>query len=430
MAELSAREIPSPHTLRSCTNSSDWPDLDKLPTSQSAKKNIQQTIQAKHFHQIPPHNCTMDDSLYTLLTSLTISLASASTSLPESSLLIPPKAGISLLDVKNELLLSYLHNLVFLILIKLRHSHSSNATPDDNVQEDHPLEDDVVKTLVELRVYLEKGVRPLEGRLKYQIDKVLRVAEDAAAARDAAAVSNDKVSGKTLANGNASKPSSASDDGDEGSAEEDASAAQASTIDELSYRPNPASLQRRSQAAKTTSSATAATASNDGVYRPPRITPTAQPAAASSSTTSTGRSVRARGPAKSATLDEFLATELAAAPVPVPSVGSTIAGGGRRGASAQERASAAERRTYEEANFVRLPKEARKKGKRGGAAAAAGYGGEDWRGLGEGADRIERLTRGHRERGGAGPGKSALERSRKRGLDGGEEGAGGKRGRW
>src|SRR5271170_422460 len=114
----------------------------------------------------------VDTSTEGLLSSLIHSLTSVSSAFPsgEGSLL-PPADGISLLDTKNEILLSYLHNLVFLIILRLRHAGET--------QSDSPkLGADAVKKLVELRVYLEKGVRPLEGKLKYQIDKVLRAAEE------------------------------------------------------------------------------------------------------------------------------------------------------------------------------------------------------------------------------------------------------------
>jgi U3 small nucleolar ribonucleoprotein protein LCP5 len=112
----------------------------------------------------------MDNSLPALLSAL----------LPDETAILPPKEGISLLDVKNELLLSYLQNLVFLIVLKLRSQLVSLASEKQNKDEPLDIHDEVVKKLVELRVYLEKGVRPLEGRLKYQIDKVIRAADDAA----------------------------------------------------------------------------------------------------------------------------------------------------------------------------------------------------------------------------------------------------------
>ena len=94
------------------------------------------------------HTMAVDNSLESLLATLTTSIQSATEALPTENI-VPPKDGISLFDVKNALLLSYLQNLVFLILLKLR------ARKGD--QKDlglHP-QDEVVQKLVELRIYLE-----------------------------------------------------------------------------------------------------------------------------------------------------------------------------------------------------------------------------------------------------------------------------------
>ncbi|MCJ1486527.1 hypothetical protein MMC06_006704, partial [Schaereria dolodes] len=122
-------------------------------------------------------------TLPALLSTLTDSLTSADNSIPEASSAATPADGISLLDTKNELLLSYIQNLVFLIILKLRNQSVSEPHKSENGTQGASsvdLQDQVVKKLVELRVYIEKGVRPLESRLKYQIDKVLRAAADAA----------------------------------------------------------------------------------------------------------------------------------------------------------------------------------------------------------------------------------------------------------
>ncbi|KAI9866436.1 MAG: hypothetical protein M1823_009167, partial [Watsoniomyces obsoletus] len=101
----------------------------------------------------------IDNSTLSTLSSLIESLSTAASTLRdnEDSFTSQPD-GISLLDVKNDLLLSYLQNLAFLILFKLRNILES----EDGAQD---LQQSVVKKLVELRVYLEKGVRPLEGKL-------------------------------------------------------------------------------------------------------------------------------------------------------------------------------------------------------------------------------------------------------------------------
>ena len=125
-------------------------------------------------------------SLPALLDTLTSSLTSAHEATPKLASLAGGATpdGVSLLDVKNELLLSYLQNLVFLILLKIRrarrHGQRDQGDEDDNDDDDDKnLSDTVVEKLVELRLYLENGVRPLEEKLRFQLDKILRAADDA-----------------------------------------------------------------------------------------------------------------------------------------------------------------------------------------------------------------------------------------------------------
>ncbi|KAI9762900.1 MAG: hypothetical protein M1840_001134 [Geoglossum simile] len=332
-----------------------------------------------------------DSSIASLLSSLTSSLHSATSSVPDETAILPPKDGISLLDTKNELLLSYLQNLVFLILVKVRNGsllEKPQVGSDANEgRVDGEIGAEVVKKLVELRIYLEKGVRPLEGRLKYQIDKVLRAAGDAA--REEAREAKEDVIGGV--NGGAGGGDS------DGETTHHNKPSPTVAPDDLSFRPNPAAFARPTTKPPPTSTNSSSTT----LYRPPRITPTALSAPPKS---------RLRHPLKSRTLDEFLITELSAAPSTLPSIGSTIVSGGRRSKSTTEHAAEAERAAYEEANFVRLPKVSKKEKKKQSAGREAGYGGEEWRGLGEGVERIERLTRRKKD-GGVG---GILEKSRKR----------------
>lgn len=74
---------------------------------------------------------------------------------------IKTSKGISFLEVKYHLLLQYIANLAFIIQLKLSGKRL----------ESHP----VIQSLIELRVMLEK-MKPVEQKLKYQIDKVVRTA--------------------------------------------------------------------------------------------------------------------------------------------------------------------------------------------------------------------------------------------------------------
>lgn len=337
----------------------------------------------------------VDNSISASLAGLTSSIESAIPALPTNEAILPPDNGITLLDAKNEIFLSYLQALALRNLEVIRSVKKHIVKEVDGQEEAHKLSDELVKNLVQHRVYLEKGVRPLEDRLKYQIDKVVRAADDEAR------LTAQKAAAKVTTNGR-HKDSDAESGSDEDS-DEDSGASDAESdanIDDLAFRPNPTAFARPAAGAAAPS-ATKDEQPADGIYRPPRITATAMP-------TTERREARDRKPMKSRTIDEYINTELATAPMAEPSIGSTIEAGGRRSKSARERAEEAERRDYEETNLVRLPglskkEKAKQQGRNGG-----GYGGEEWVGLGEGLDRIERLTK--RKSGGG----SALEKSRKR----------------
>lgn len=360
-----------------------------------------------------------------VFSSLISSLSSSISLLPDLDDLSAPKDGISLLDIKNELFLSYLQNLVFLIVLKLREqkNYLSNDSEEmlnkDDRKVDVETNNDVVRKLVELRVYLEKGVKPLEGRLKYQIDKVVHAAESAdisttkrvSSAVNHAMIVKDKAVKRTMTNKNSNSDSenSASDSNasssDSEESEEDNDGPH-TEIDPLSYRPNPAALARpiASHSSRTADPALS------NIYKPPRITPTTLPSTASSKT--------ARAARPSATLSEFISTELSSAPIAEPSIGSTVKASGRQigvgGSGKREREEDRERNNYEEDNYVRLPAPSKKERRQKSYRGREGYGGEDWKGLGDGADRVIGLVGGRKE--------GALERSRKRRIEDGVKG--------
>ncbi|CAM6118645.1 unnamed protein product [Calypogeia fissa] len=71
------------------------------------------------------------------------------------------KEGISYLEVKHLLLLNYCQSIIFYLLLKA----------EGRSVRDHP----VIARLVELRLFLEK-IRPIDKKLQYQIDKLLKTA--------------------------------------------------------------------------------------------------------------------------------------------------------------------------------------------------------------------------------------------------------------
>lgn len=327
-------------------------------------------------------------TLPALLESLSQSLTSAQEVAPRLTEIDHQKDGISLLDVKNELLLSYLQNLVFLILLKLRNAKSDTAT-DDDIQ----LDDAVRSKLVELRLYLEKGARPLEEKLKFSIERFLRTAQDAQR--------EDRHKEQAGMN------SDSDEDGDEDEEESDDDAPKARQPN-VSAAPNIGAMKDTARPVNDENNGPA------GIYRPPKRDRQVM------ETTSQRREKTDRRANKSHTMDEFVADELSAAPMAQPSIGTTIVNGGRRMKTTGERKDEAERQAYEESNFVRLPAESKKdrakKNKAMGNSQRMQFGGEEWHDLGEGVDRIDRLTK-RKDGGRGGNVRAMLDKSRKRGLE-------------
>ncbi|KAH7150445.1 hypothetical protein B0J13DRAFT_288861 [Dactylonectria estremocensis] len=333
-------------------------------------------------------------TLPALLTSLTQSLSSALEVTPRIASIEHQKDGISLLDVKNELLLSYLQNLVFLILLKLRNSKSDTEASDED---DAQLDESVRSKLVEMRLYLERGARPLEEKLRFSIDRFLRTADDA---------QREKKAKEMALDGADSSESDAGSDADEDEIDSDAGQVSRKS-GKHSAAPNFGTL-----VDDVTAKPWKGTDDASGVYRPPKRDRQVMDAAQRHEKGS-------RRPNKSHTMDEFVESELAAAPMAEPSIGTTIVQGGRKMKTTADRKEEAERRDYEESNFVRLPKESKKdrakKAKQTGRSSRMMFGGEEWHNLGEGVDRIDRLTK--RKAGAAGGVRALLDKSRKRGID-------------
>lgn len=82
---------------------------------------------------------------------------------------LPTAKGISLLELKNQAFLSYLANLTYVTLSKLKGKKIEGSGSIDR--------------LVELRVVLER-LRPLEDKLKYQLDKHVKAATEGEVSAD------------------------------------------------------------------------------------------------------------------------------------------------------------------------------------------------------------------------------------------------------
>ena len=150
-------------------------------------------------------------SLKDVLSNFTASTKLATTGLPESETLLPPDSGITLLDAKNEIFLSYLQSLALRNLNVLRGIKNGKKA-----EEASELSDKLTRKLIEHRVYLDRGVKPLEQRIKYQVDKVVKAAEDEQRAATLP---------KPAANGTAKADEDSSDDSDDDSDGESAASA-------------------------------------------------------------------------------------------------------------------------------------------------------------------------------------------------------------
>ncbi|TPX30739.1 hypothetical protein SmJEL517_g05766 [Synchytrium microbalum] len=152
---------------------------------------------------------------------------------------LPTSKGVSLLTVKFHTLLSYLTHITFYTLLRTQgHKIESHPTID---------------SLIELRTVLEK-IRPMELKLKYQVDKLVK-----------AAVNADEV----------------------GIAAQTQQNVQVDTMDPLMYRPNPGALMgdeaEDDVAGHNNSSNNTQQRDSTGLYKPPRVAP--MPYTDSSSTT-------------------------------------------------------------------------------------------------------------------------------------------------
>ena len=322
-----------------------------------------------------------------LLKTITDALNSASSSLKEKAdTFLPPIDGISLLDVKNELLLSYLQNLAFLVLLRIRDLKGHDAAEDAQRTQ-------LLQKLTQLRVYIERGVRPLEGRLKYQIDSTLRAAENARLREE-----RKQKNGQVNSQNNDKMDDESASDSDSDSDTTSPPAANNVELAALSHGPRLHLTQAKPQPASQSSKATLSSRSKE-VYRPPRLNPTAMP---STDPQKPSRTIRNR---RSHLLSEYIDEEMSAAPLAVPSIGAnathTQSGRNTAGTSRSAIAAQRERTEYEERNFTRLPNEskAEKRKRKKNETREGGrdvFGGEDWTGLGGLGDRIEKGTKGGR----------------------------------
>ena len=148
--------------------------------------------------------------ILSIIDSTTLDLSDRITPLLSELKDLPTDQGVSLIQVKLHSLLGYLQHLAYLILLKINGSE---------------IDEELINSLIEHRLVLEK-IKPMEVKIKYQIDKLMK----------SAALNADLQSIQEV---------------EEVDAE----------VDPLLFKPNPSSLQ--SQSVQET----------ENVYRPPRVAP-------------------------------------------------------------------------------------------------------------------------------------------------------------
>lgn len=239
--------------------------------------------------------------------------------------------GVSLLSLKNHLLLSYLNSLVLVVL-----AHLERMSGD---VEDLKLK--AVQSSVVLRVTLEKGIKPLEKKLSYQLDKMVRTYNR---------MLEDEEKAKTAAESRAEANSDES--------EEESDSESDSDDDALAHRPDAAALAKMAKPAST-----------NQAYKPPKISAVAPPT----------ETEKPKSSKKLQSMEEFL-QENSDMPSTEVSIGSSIVDHGRGGVkTSKDRQREAEIQAYEESNFTRLPSTMTKKSfKQKEAEKRNNFAGEDW----------------------------------------------------
>ena len=186
---------------------------------------------------------------------------------------LPTSEGMSFLEMKNQVLLQYLTHLVLFVMGKLAPPLPADSTAATAASQ---RQSSIVKQLVYLRAVLEK-LRPLDKKLKYQIDKMAKLAAHInLKAVEASQRGEDAEAARAEAEAEAQAAGGDEDTEMHGVAASSASA----SVDPLSFRPNPSALlaataaASRSHAEVGASSGTGLASGSTGLYRPPRISAT------------------------------------------------------------------------------------------------------------------------------------------------------------
>lgn len=165
--------------------------------------------------------------------------------------------GLSFLEVKYHMLLDYLINLTYIVLRKC-----SGETIDG---------DPSIDRLIEIRTVLEK-IRPIDYKLRYQIDKLVKTATTGASATTDPILykpNPDNMLSNTADNDDGGNDNDADDDDEDGDDGEDSDSATNSDSDEADDDETAAPMKKP----KVGATANKLAAKSGGIYVPPKIKP-------------------------------------------------------------------------------------------------------------------------------------------------------------
>ncbi|RCK57918.1 U3 small nucleolar ribonucleoprotein LCP5 [Candida viswanathii] len=262
--------------------------------------------------------------------------------------------GVSLLSLKNESLVAYINNLIMIVM-----SQIERLDDDDEGTEDRRLE--AVKRSIVQRVTLEKGVKPLEKKINYQLDKMVRAY---------GRMEQDELKAEQKLN----EEEEGDEESDEKEDEEDEES-EDEEDDNLQYRPDASTLAKLAPSSSKSRKST--TSESNEKYKPPKISAMAPPTAISQkdidAKSNTGKNRKVQS------MEEYL-QEQSDMPTVDASIGSTIVAHGRGGVkTSHDRRKEKEIQYYEENNFVRLPTSQTKKSyKEKQRDMRNQFAGEDW----------------------------------------------------
>jgi U3 small nucleolar ribonucleoprotein protein LCP5 len=285
--------------------------------------------------------------------------------------------GVSLLDLKNGAMLSYINNICLIILTRLQQTKTKDVS---SVIE---LKEKAMKGSIVQRVTMERGIKSLEKKLQYQLDKMIRNYNKM-----------EKDSSEDAINKKMKKEKE--DQDNDGSEDED------SEEDELNYRPDPSALMASSKAKDKEDNGKEG---NTEKYRPPKIAAALPPQEFRESNKSSKNS------SKLQSMEEYL-METGDAPMAEASIGSTIINNGRGGVKTlRDRQKEEEVKRFEESNFTRLSSAQSKKDKHAQKRRQADtFFGEDWGIFNNKRDDVGSSTKRSKP-------KSAWDRAKKRRTD-------------